>query len=129
MLTMCVSETEGGPVIGAEKRESEELSGVHPNVEFQIITLFVWICAVALLIPGVRHWREGHYDLSYLAMPVLHLGPWFIAVVERKRVQRLSGTVGPREILRIQKTIARLSGSGYWILAVFEYLVYHPIAH
>lgn len=101
--------------------EEGGLNGTSPTVLFQALTVFVWIGAFALLIATAKHAREGHLNPPRLVMPVIHLVPWCIALVERRRIIR---TLMPRDQSLIEKVITRVLWTGYVTLALVEYWLY-----
>ena len=44
--------------------EKGRISGTSPTVLFQLLTIFVWIGAFALLVASAKHAREGHLNPS-----------------------------------------------------------------
>ena len=103
--------------------EEAGLNGTSPLVLFQALTVFVWIGAFALLIAIVKHAREGHLNPPRLVMPVIHLVPWCIALVERRRIRKFLSLM-PQDQFLIQKAITRVLWSGYLALALVEYWLY-----
>jgi hypothetical protein len=92
------------------------------SVQFQTLTLFVWIGAVALLIAGVKRAQGGHLSPPRLVMPALHLVPWCIALVERRRIRRILSP--QRDQCLIKKVITRVLWTGYLTLTLVEYWLY-----
>jgi hypothetical protein len=103
--------------------EEGGLSGTSGSVQFQAVTLFVWIGAFALLIASVKHAREGHLNDPRLVMPVIHLVPWCIALLERRRIRTLLSLM-PQDQSLIEKVITRVLWTGYVTLALVEYWLY-----
>ena len=97
--------------------------GASNSVQFQALTLFVWIGAVALLIASVKHAQEGHLIPPRLVMPVIHLVPWCIALVERKRIRTFLSLM-PQDQSLIEKAITRILWTGYITLTLVEYWLY-----
>jgi hypothetical protein len=125
MSTESVKETEG---FNLEPRNDHDPQDEGPgsassNVQFQVVTLFVWIGAFALLILGVKHAREAHVKPPKLIMPVVHLVPWCIALLERRRIRK-SLPLTPQYQSLAQTAITRVSWVGYVILSLVEYWLY-----
>jgi hypothetical protein len=56
-------------------------------------------------------------------MPVIHLVPWCVALVERRRIHKFLSLMPQGELL-IQTAITRVLWVGYVTLALAEYWLY-----
>jgi hypothetical protein len=101
----------------------EDESGTSPDVLFQLITLFVWAGAIVLLVLSAKHLRNGALDFPRLLMPGIHLIPWGIAVLERRRINKfLSNNEMPRHLSPpILRGLMGVLWSGYLVLTLVEY--------
>jgi hypothetical protein len=106
-----IHDEEGGP------------SGASSKVQFQVLSLFVWMGAFVLLFAGMKHARETHLSPPKLIMPVIHLVPWCVALVERRRIHKFLSLMPQGELL-IQTAITRVLWVGYVTLALAEYWLY-----
>ena len=104
-------------------RNERGLNGTSSLVKFQVLTLFVWIGAIALLIASVKNAREGYINLPRLLMPAIHLVPWCIGLVERRRIRTFL-SLTPQDESVIQKAITGVLWTGYITLALVEYWLY-----
>jgi|SRR5579864_2645736 len=99
------------------------LNGTSPTVLFQAVSVFVWIGVFALLVAAAKQARDGHLNPPRLLMPVIHLVPWCIALLERRRIRKFLSLM-PRDEALIQKAITGVLWSGYLALALVEYWLY-----
>jgi hypothetical protein len=105
---------------------NKDEGGIAPDILFQILTLFVWIGALALLVLSVKHVRDWHFDLRRFVMPVIHLVPWCIAAVERRKVSKFlsNGAMPQDQLPLVLRTLTRILWSGYLTLSLVEYWFY-----
>jgi hypothetical protein len=93
------------------------------TVEFQSITLAVWIIFLILLKTGSRYWyRPGEMNPRVL-LPAFNLLPWLAGWLELKRAVSI-GLLTDDQYVTVQKAIVRLLGSLYIVLSVVEYVLY-----
>lgn len=93
------------------------------NIQFQVLTAFVWIGVFFLLVLDVREAREGAIKSYKLMTPLIHLAPWCVGVVERRRIQRSTPALREGQS-QVQKALTRILWSGYLALTLVEYWLY-----
>jgi hypothetical protein len=103
--------------------EEEGASDVPSNLKFEVLTLLAWLGALVLLIASVKHALKAHLNLPKLAMPAVHLAPWCIALLERRRI-RTTLSLTPQYQSLVQAAITRVSWVGYVTLSLVEYWLY-----
>jgi hypothetical protein len=97
-----------------------------PRAQFHILSLFVWVSASILIILSRNYWHNGKAFDPRVALPVVQLMPWFIAVLERRRLSKLASREGfSSEFGQLRDvTILRLLWAGYLALAIAECILY-----
>jgi hypothetical protein len=100
--------------------------GFTQHAQNQILTLFVWISALALFISSRKYWHGGYYNNGRLWLPLLHLVPWYVALTERRRLLGLTAKkqYGADVAFLFQQAFFRLLWVGYIVLIVVEYSLY-----
>lgn len=71
-----------------------------PRAQFQILTVCVWISDFLLLFAVFNYVRAGHRIDSRCSLPLLHLLPWWIGFIERRRLLKQ-----PPELIATQRYI------------------------
>lgn len=96
------------------------------HAQFQILTLFVFVSALILIIASRRYWHQGRYSDPRMLLPVIHVLPWYTALLERRRLSKLTSRKehGPELNGAFEQTILRLLWAGYMVLALVEYSFY-----
>jgi len=97
-----------------------------PRARYELITLAVWVPALALAVMAVRHWQQAHQFDIQTALPIFHVMPWLTAqVLKRKwfKVAPASEGAVAVEDLGTQSTL-RVLWTAYATLAIAEFGLY-----
>jgi hypothetical protein len=99
--------------------------GFSLRAQFEIVTLCVFLSALMLLVSSRQYWQPGHYSNPRTLLPLLHLLPWLVGFVERKRLLRVSENDSSQEVAcLLQQTIIRMLWGSYFVLIALEYALY-----
>jgi len=90
------------------KYEAPFESSLSQHAQFQALSLFVWAFCLAIVVTAAMHWQRGHHFEPALVLPIVHLLPWCVGVIERRRVLKRYGTtqrhLGPEGICEQQES-------------------------
>ena len=97
-----------------------------PTAQFQLVTLFAWLGALALLVGSIRFLRIGNYANVRVSLPIGHLLPWVVGWMERRRLLRScdGANIDGSAEEALQKPILRLLWAVYLVLSIVEYSLY-----
>jgi hypothetical protein len=99
--------------------------GFSLRAQFEILTLCVFLSAVMLLVSSRKYWQPGYYSNPRTLLPLLHLLPWLVGFIERKRLLRVSENDSSQKgTFLLQQTIMRMLWGSYSVLIAIEYALY-----
>ena len=70
------------------------------QAQFETLSVFVWVFFVAIGITIVRRWEHFHRFEPSFVLPVFHVLPWLVGMIERRTVKKHE-ELCPQSVIRV----------------------------